>query len=271
MQQYCNSCGAPITAGMTNCARCGAPVSGGSGAYDPTVRAGAPPGTGYGSQPYGPPSNDPYAAPPPPPPGFGPPPQPGFGAPPPQPGFGPPPQPGFGAPQQPYMAPPPQPKKSRTWIYVVGAIVVVLILACGGILFAINSLGHVVSNALSDVEKTATAQAQTPSSVPGAHVSNVQIGKGDDQGNITSKTNSFTQSDTIDIVFTVTTQDSGAHVTIQILNSSGNELQTDFSPLPVETGTHDYYFAFSITGADSYTANLQYNGTTEQSVSFTVS
>ncbi|HEU5368104.1 MAG TPA: hypothetical protein VFU69_06555 [Ktedonobacterales bacterium] len=267
MQQFCNSCGSPITAGMTNCARCGAPVSSsGPGAYDPTVRAGSPPGTGYGSQPYGPSSNDPYAAPPPPPYGASQP-QPGFGAPPPPPGFGPPPQPGFGAPQQPYMAPPPQPKKSRAWIYIVGAILVVLILVCGGIAFAINSFGHAVSSAVNNL----STQVATITVTTGAHVSNVQIGKGDDQGNITSKTSSFSESDTIDIVFTVTTQDSGAHVTLQILDSSGSELQTDFTPLPVETGTHDYYFAFSITGADSYTANLQYNGATEQAVDFTVS
>jgi hypothetical protein len=271
MQQFCNSCGAPITAGMTNCARCGAPVSsGGSGAYDPTVRAGAPPGTGYGAQPYGPPANDPYAAPPPPPQGFGaPPPQPGYGAPPPPPGFGPP-QPGFGAPQQPYMAPmPPQPKKSRAWMYIVGAILVVLILVCGGIAFAINSLGHAVTNAVNNL----ATQVATITVTTGAHVSNIQIGKGDDQGNITTQTTQFSVGEHITITFTADTQDSGATVALKLDTGDQSEV---LGHVNLDTGQNDYYMIFHVNTAGSYTAELQYSGgsssnVTEGVVSFTVS
>lgn len=292
MQQFCNNCGAPISAGMSSCARCGAPVSSGSGSYDPTIRAGGPPGSGYGQQPYGPPPIDPYGgsqpqsgfgAPPPPPPGYGAQPQSGFGAPPPPPpGFGPPPQPAFGAPpgvgyggpQQPFMAP--QPKKSKTWIYVVVGIVIVVLLACGGVAFAINRLANTVNNALTSFDKTATAQAQNPSPNPttpasGTHISNVQVGSGDSQGHITNQTTSFSTSDTIVIIYTVTTQDSGAQVVLNVVDSStGNSIGTN-GPQAIDVGTNKYYFAFSITGTGSYTGELQYNGTTEQNVNFTVS
>jgi hypothetical protein len=166
------------------------------------------------------------------------------------------------------MAPPP-PKKSRTWLYVVIGIVVVVLLACAGAAYAISRAVNTGIQAAQTVIATFTPPTGfTPTS--GNHITNVQIGKGDDQGNITTQTSTFTQSDTIVIKFTVTTQDSGAHATIVIRDSTGTELQSNFTPLALETGTHDYYFAFSITGADSYTAELQYNGTTEQTVPFTV-
>jgi hypothetical protein len=278
MQQFCNNCGAPITACMTACARCGAPVSSGSGGYDPTVRAGGP-GSVYGGQPYGPPPTDPYGAPPPTPgygsqpqpgygaPNYGPPPQPGYGAPPPPPGFGPPPQPGFGAPQQPFMAPQP-PKKSRTWVYVVVGIVIVLLLVCGGAAYAISNAAKNIGSAISTTVATVSTSIAT-NTTPGAHISNVRIGKGDDQGNITTETHSFTQSDTIVIVFTVTTQDTGATTLLKAYK--GSSYLDQIGPLNVDAGTNDYFFAFQITGTGTYTAQLQYNGTTEQTVPFTVS
>ncbi|HLW00156.1 MAG TPA: hypothetical protein VKT82_15915 [Ktedonobacterales bacterium] len=270
MQQFCNTCGAPITAGMTACARCGTPVTtGGGGAYDPTVRAGSPPGSAYGSQPYGPPPTDPYGAPPPPPPygsqPYGSQPQPGYGAPPPPPGFGPPPQPGFvGGPQQPFMAPPPQPKKSRTWLYVVLGIVVVILLVCGGAAYAISRAVNNVANTVATTVATVTIPAT------GTHITNVQIGKGDDQGNITTKTSSFTQSDTIVIDYTATASDTTSQVALKVLASDGTELTGGPPPQDLENGQHDYFFAITITGADSYTAELDYNGTAEASIPFTV-
>lgn len=293
MQQFCNNCGAPISAGMSVCARCGTPVSSGSGSYDPTVRAGGPPGSGYGQQPYGPPPVDPYGgsqpqsgygAPPPPPPGFGSQPQPGYSVPPPPPGFGPPPQPGYGVPpgvgyggpQQPFMAPPP--RKSKTWVYVVVGIVIIVLLACGGIGFAIykaaNNVATNVNNALTNLDKTATAIAQNPSPTTpatGTHISNVQIGVGNNQGHITKQTTSFTTSDTIVIIYTVTTQDSGAQVLLTVVDASSNNTIGTNGPQNIDPGTNQYYFAFSITGAGSYTGELQYNRATEQNVNFTVS
>jgi hypothetical protein len=255
MQQYCNTCGAPITAGMAACARCGTPVSSG-GSYDPTVRAGSPPSSGYGQQPYGPPSSDPYGAPPPPPPGFGGPPgygapqsQPGYGAPPPPPGFGGPP-PGYGGPQQPFMAPPPQ-KKSRAWLYVVGSIVVILIILCVGGIFALRALGN----------------AATTLPTSGEHISNVQIGKGDNEGNITDATKDFSVSDDIVINFTATA-DAGAVMTLKLVK--GSQSQVLDPPLDLDSGQHDYYYIFAVNAPGSYTAEIQYNDTTEAAVAFTV-
>jgi len=171
----------------------------------------------------------------------------------------------------------PQLRKSRTWIYVVVGILIVVLLACGGIAFALNRVANVANNVINSVNQTETAVAQNPNPSPnpttpasGAHISNVHIGTGDSQGNITNQTTNFTQSDTIIINFTATTQDSNAQVTLQILDSTGTALQSNFTPLVLKTGQHDYFFSFSITGADTYKAEIQYNGTTEQTVSFTV-
>ncbi len=165
------------------------------------------------------------------------------------------------------MAPMPPQKKSRTWIYVVLGIVIVLLLVCGGAAYAIS---RAVNNAANAVATTvATVNTSIPTS--DLHITNVEIGKGDDQGNITTKTSSFTQSDTIDIDYTATTQDSNAQVTLVILDSSGTPLTGGPGPQTLDVGQHDYFFAIQITGADSYTAELQYNGTTESSISFTVS
>jgi len=266
MQQVCNNCGTPIQPGSITCARCGAPVtSGAPGAYDPTVRAGAPPGSGYGQQPYGaPPMSDPYGAPP-PQQGFGgPPPQQGWGAPPPQQGFGPPPQPGYGQPMAPMMAPQ---KKSNAPL-IVGIIALVLIVCVGGGIAAAVIIGHAATKAV-DTAATAVATLGTTIPTSSGHFTNVQIGAGDDTGAIQTQKTDFTQNDTIVITFTATTQDSNASALLKV-TSDGQDIGTN-GPLSLDTGKHDYYFAFQITGSGNYTAELQYNGTTEQTVDFTVS
>lgn len=290
MQQFCNNCGAPISAGMSACARCGAPVSSGSGSYDPTIRAGAPPGTGYGQQPYGPPPIDPYGgsqpkpgygAPPPPPPGFGPPPQSSYGTPPPPPGFGPPPQPGFGAPpgvgyggpQQPFMAP--QPKKSRTWIYIVSGILIVLILLCGGVIFAIRTLGNAATKAINNLATQVSTITVTTgfqqTKTTGTHITTIQTGTGFDQnsGTVQGESATFTTSDTIYVVYTVANPDAGAQVAVKLLNSSGSLLDTGNSA-PLSTQTNTYANSLTINQAGVYNVEIDYNGAAEATINFQV-
>jgi hypothetical protein len=164
------------------------------------------------------------------------------------------------------MAPPPQPKKSRTGLYIVLGIVVVVLLVCGGAAYAISRAVNNVANAV-----TTAVATITPPTTSGTDITGVQIGKGDDQGNITTKTNTFTQSDTIVIDYTATATNTTSQVTLKILDSTGTELTGGPGPQTLENGKHDYFFAVTITGADSYTAELDFNGTAEASVSFTVS
>lgn len=175
-------------------------------------------------------------------------------------------QAGYGGPQQPFMAPPPQ-KKSRTWLYVVGVIVVILVIACVGGIFAIRALGNAASTA---VNKLATQVATTvPTS--GTDITKVKLGQGDEQGNITTETTSFTESDTIVIDYTATQKASGDQVALKIISSDGTELSGGPSPQDLDTGTNDYFFAIQITGKDSYTAELLFNGNVESTLNFTVS
>jgi hypothetical protein len=164
------------------------------------------------------------------------------------------------------MAPPPQPKKSRTWLYVVLGIVVVVLLVCGGAAYAISRAVNNVANTVAT-----TVATFTPPATGGKDITNVQIGKGDDQGNITTQTSSFTQSDTIVIDYTATATNTTSQVTLKILDSTGTALTGGPGPQTLESGKHDYFFAVTITGADSYTAELDFNGTAEASIPFTVS
>ena len=112
-------------------------------------------------------------------------------------------QAGYGGPQQPFGAPPPQ-KKSRAWIYIVGSIVVVLLIACVGGIFALRALGNAASTAVNRLATQVATSVPTTVPVTGTDITKVKLGQGDDQGNITTQTTSFTESDTIVIDYTAT-------------------------------------------------------------------
>lgn len=287
MQQYCNTCGAPITAGMAACARCGTPVtSGGSGAYDPTVRAGSPPGTGYGQQPYGPPPSDPYGAPPPPPsygsqppPGYGSQPQPGFGAPPPPPpGFGGQPA-GFGGPQPGFGGPPPfgpPPKKRNTWIYVVGGILAVLIVLCVVGIFALRALGNTITNGVNNLATqvatiTVTTGDFTQTHTTGPHITQIQTGTGFNTttGDVEGEKATFTTSEKIWVVYTVANPDAGAVVLVKLLDDTGNLIDSGNSA-DLDTQTNQYANSVTINTAGIYNIEIDYNGAKEATINFKV-
>lgn len=178
-------------------------------------------------------------------------------------------QAGYGGPP-PFMAPPPQ-KKSRAWIYIVGSIVVVLLIACVGGIFALRALGNAASTAVNKLATQVATSVPTTVPVTGTDITKVKLGKGDDQGNITTETTSFTESDTIVIDYTATSTTSGDQVALKIIASDGTELTGGPSPQDLDSGTHDYFFAVQITGKDSYTAELLFNGNVESNLNFTVS
>lgn len=284
MQQFCNNCGTAIQPGSSVCTNCGTPVSGGSGGYDPTMRAGTPPSTGYGSQPYGaPPPNYGAGAPPPPPQGFGSQPYGGPSAPPPgfagQPYGGPP-------PMMPIQAPPQ--KKSRTLWYVLGGLAVVLVICCVGGVVAANAglfaLGKAVNSAATQIAQTAnaidaTATAAgtgqtgpfTQSSTTGTHITKIQTGTGWDQnsGDVQGETGTFNPGDTVYTVFTVDLGgDASATVEIKyILNGS----QSDTSGPQSITESNVYSYNSSIgTDPGIYTIEVDYNNTKEATITVDV-
>ncbi len=266
MQQFCNTCGSPIYPGSAVCSNCGTPVGSGSGAYDPTVRAGTPPNTGYGQPPYGGMGNAATPPPPPPPPGGG------FGAPPPPPGFvGQP----YGQPPQPIMPAAVPPKKSNRWIwYVLGGVAAVLIICCVGGYILIRQGSNAVVNSVNrlgtQVAQTSTALSQN---VPGAHISNVHIGTGDkDTGQIQQETTTFQVNQYIVITFTATVDEANPEIKLNVVDSSGTSQGNITIPsTEIRQGTNEYYFAFYMRTAGDYTAQIQYDGTTEQTVDFSVS
>lgn len=304
MQQFCNNCGSAIQPGSAVCSNCGTPVSSGSGAYDPTMRAGTPPGTGYGTPPYGaPPPQQPYGAPPPndygagaPPP---PPQQPGYGsqpygAPPPQPGFGgPPPGPPPGFAGQPYGGPPPMmpvqmppQKKSRTLWYVLGGVAVILIICCvgGGLalragLFAaskaVDSAATQIAQTANAIDATATAGGLpgtfTQTSTTGTHITKIQTGTGWDQnsGDVQGETATFHPGDTVYTVFTVDLSgDSSANVEIKY---SLNGSQTDTSGPQSITESNVYSYKAPIGSSTGvYTIEIDYNNTPEATITVEV-
>ncbi|HEU5198723.1 MAG TPA: zinc ribbon domain-containing protein [Ktedonobacterales bacterium] len=284
MQQFCNNCGTAIQPGSSVCSNCGTPVSGGSGAYDPTMRAGMPPSTGYGSQPYGgpPPNNYGAGAPPPPPQGFGSQPYGGPSAPPPgfagQPYGGPP-------PMMPVQAPPQ--KKSRTLWYVLGGIAVILVVCCIGGVVAANAglfaLGKAVNTAATQIAQTENAAGATPttggnqsgpftqSSTTGTHITKIQTGTGWDQnsGDVQGETGTFNPGDTVYTVFTVDLAgDTSATVEIKyFLNGS----PTDTSGPQSITESNVYSYNSSIgTDPGIYTIEVDYNNVKEATITVDV-
>ena len=266
MQQRCTNCGAPLQPGSVVCTTCGTPVSSGAsgsygaGAYDPTVRAGTPPNTGYGSQPYGtPPSpgfgSQPYGAPPPnygapPPPNYGAPPSPGFGSQP----YGAPPPPNYGAPPPPVYPVMQPPQRSRRGLFValggIGVFVVILIVVC-------VVLGGVLGKF--------TQQVTT-----GTHVTAIHTGTGFDQntGAVTGEKNSFSTGDTVWIVYTVTNPDAGAHVVLKLYNNGSYESSSD--PVQLDSTTNTYANSVQVQQTGTHKVEIDYNGVAEGTITFNV-
>lgn len=197
----------------------------------------------------------------------------GYGGNPPYPTpFAPPTQPQWGLSPQGLQAPtlqPPTQRKpglsGRTLLFsLIGALVAVgLILAL--VIAAIKPNTNPNTNT-SHMSPTATATA-TPRGA--THISNVLIGIGDNRGNITTQTTTFTLADTVDIDYIGTTQDSNAVGLLRLLRSNGS-LAATIGPLTLQQGTHNYYYTFVMKETGGFTAQLQYNGVTEETLQFTV-
>ncbi len=276
MQQTCSNCRYPLQPGAVVCTNCGTPVSAaGGGSYDPTVRAGAPPSTGYGQPSYGAPSApDPYSAQYSGPPGGGygaPPSGPNpYGAPPASPYGAPPAQPGFGGPP-PYGAPvgfPGQmpPKKSNKGLFIglgiVGGIVVIAIIGCIVLTnFVINKGKQVVNS----VEATATALAGEN----GKHITDVHIGTGFDQNSnqITGESSTLSTGDAW-VAFTANNQDPNATVELKLYNDGTETAHAGPDKLDVGTEVYPYQLTLRNTGSDKI--EIYYNGHLEATISFTV-
>jgi hypothetical protein len=272
MQQMCTNCGAPIQPGSASCFRCGAPVtSGGAGAYDPTMRVGSPPGSGYSQQPYGTPPTDPYGSQP----GYGAPQQPpqGYGAPPPPPGFGAPPQPGFGPPpQQPFAAPVAQPpqKKSKALPITLGIIAVILIVCVGGGIVVTKLVSNAVNNAANTLGTAVATTFSQQEVTTGAHITSVQTGTGFDQntGEVIGQKDTFNAGDEAWVVYVVTNPDPGAQVVLKLYNNGTYELSANAPQL--DTQTNSYANSFVVNQAGVHKVELYYNDSLEASITFNV-
>ncbi|HEX6778161.1 MAG TPA: CHAT domain-containing protein [Ktedonobacterales bacterium] len=143
---------------------------------------------------------------------------------------------------------------------LIGAIV------AAGLMLALVMAAINPNTSISNTPPTATTTA-TPRGA--THISNVLIGRGDNRGNITTQTTTFTLADTIDIDYIGTTQDSNAVGLLRLLRSNGS-LAATIGPLTLQQGTHSYYYTFVMKETGGFTAQLQYNSTTEETLQFTV-
>jgi hypothetical protein len=283
MQQTCSNCRYPLQPGAVVCTNCGTPVSApGGGSYDPTVRAGVSPGSGYGQPPYGAPSApdpygaqysnpSPYGAPPGGSAPYGPPPAGPYGAPPPQPGFGGPPP--YGAP----VGYPGQviPKKSHTGLYIgLGVVGVILVVAIVGCIFVVGLIGTAakkVSNAINSVEATATAFAQQGGSITtGTHITKIAVGTGIDQTTetVTGETATFSKGSTVYVSFTVDTQETGAQVVLKLY--AGSDLQDTSDTVTPDPGTTTYGNSATVNIPGVHSFEVDYNGVSEATITFNV-
>jgi hypothetical protein len=171
-------------------------------------------------------------------------------------------------PQAPAFQPPMQRKpglSGRALLFgLIGAIVTVgLLLALVVVAIKPNTNPNTTA---SHTPATATATA-TPRGEK--HINDVLIGRGDNQGNITTETTTFTLADTIDIDYVGTTRDTNAVALLRLVRSNGS-LAATIGPLTLQQGTHNYYYTFVMKETGNFTAELQYNGTTEATLHFTV-
>jgi hypothetical protein len=246
MQQTCSNCRYPLQPGAAVCTNCGTPVSPtGGGSYDPTMRAGMPPGPGYGQPPYGAPAapgsySGQYNAPP----GATP-----YGAPPGSP-YGAPQANQYGAPQAPVFTPvAPKPKSRRGILFgAIGLIAACIVVA-------------VAFSALSKFKQEITT---------GPHITKIQVGTGQnaDTLEITGATDTFKNDSTVYVSFTVVTQDANAQVVLKLYADS--TLQDTTEPVTPDVGTTVYGNSTVVHNAGKHTFEVDYNGTKEATITFNV-
>ncbi|HEY7124002.1 MAG TPA: hypothetical protein VH540_08650 [Ktedonobacterales bacterium] len=260
MQQICSNCRYPLQPGTAVCTNCGTPVSAsGGGSYDPTIRAGSPPGAGYGQSPYGAPTpsdpysgqysapqGSPYGASQPNPYGA---PQPNpYGAP--QPGpYGTPQANQFGGPGAPVFTPV-APKRSRRGILFVA---IGIIVACIVVVVAFS--------AFSKFKQVITT---------GSHITKIQVGTGQDPNTfeVTGVKDTFDNDSTVYVSFTVVTQDANAQIVLKLY--AGSDLQDSTDSVTPDVGTSVYGNSAVVHKTGEHTFEVDYNGTKEATITFNV-
>jgi hypothetical protein len=252
MQHVCSNCRYPLQPGSTVCTNCGTPVStAGGGSYDPTLRAGAAPGSGYGQPGYGTPSApDSYSAQYGSPSPYGTPPGGSYGA---QPGnpYGAPQANPYGTPQAPVFTPVATPPKSRRGALFGGIAIIVVVIV--GIVIAAGIFGKFKQEVTT-----------------GTHITKIQVGTGQDPNTfeVTGATDTFHTGDTVYVSFTVTTQESGAQVVLKLY--AGSDLQDSTDPVTLDQGTTTYGNSAVVNKTGEHKFEVDYNGVSEATITFNV-
>ncbi len=177
------------------------------------------------------------------------------------------------------MAPPP--KKSKTWIYVLVGVLVLVLIVCGGIAYAINAGLTRVGQAIETVAATLTVTTGETPTLPssfqqtrttGPHITTIQTGTGFNQntGEVINEKATFTTGESIWVVYTVANPDAGASVTLKLLTESGSLIDSG-SSAELDTVTNQYANEVTINEAGIYKIEIDYNGAAEATINFLVS
>ncbi len=263
------------------------PASYGEGTPPPPVNPyGTPlPSTNYGESAPPPPVN-PYTAPPQP-----------YGAP--QQPYGAPQQGQYGAPPV-YMPPQQQPKRKNGCIIALVIVLVIFVLAVGGVIAAVAYVGHQAGNVVATANAQATADQATSTSSNGttptattgsssgvpdssqidataaANITGAQTsGSVDSNYKPTDPKTSFNSGDTVNITFTLAGH--AGYAMTKIYRDGQFDVQSD-SPLAVKSGVPNGVFPFTPSHTGQFVAGLYWctqsdcsDAALAQVVNFTVS
>jgi hypothetical protein len=161
------------------------------------------------------------------------------------------------------------PQKSRTLWYILGSGVLAVIVIVAIVIFGVVKGNSNPTANTAATPTTSTGAPTVPVPPTGQDITNVEIGTGDSSGNLINQTTTFTTSDNLVIVFTVTAHDDSEEVELRITDQSdGQEVYSD--SLTPDAGTSTQEFSVTPGSTGSFTVELQFNGNTEYTTTITV-
>ena len=151
------------------------------------------------------------------------------------------------------------PGRRRGWYYLLGGL---------GALLAIVIVVVVIAAVLIRIQPGGTTQQHITT---GSHITKIQTGTGFDQSNslVLGATQNFSVGQAVFVVFTVVNQNPNAQIVLKLFAGSTLELTSD--PLNPNMGISIYADEAVVQKTGEHHWEVDYDGSAEASISFTVS